>query len=57
MRVSVNQKSVEVKQNEPTIRTLLAGNEMPDKSVVVAGNGDVCDARSGTRAGSRKETR
>lgn len=40
MRVTVNQKPIEV-EGEPTIRTLLTGNEMPDRSVVVAVNGDV----------------
>lgn len=40
MRVTVNQKPVEI-EDEPTIRTLLADNEMPDSSVVVAVNGDV----------------
>lgn len=40
MRVTVNQRPVEI-EDEPTIRTLLAGNEMPDNSVVVAVNGDV----------------
>ncbi len=41
MRVTVNQESVEVEESRPTIRTLLASKEMPDKSVVVAVNGDV----------------
>ena len=41
MQVTVNRESVEVEESKPTIRTLLAGKEMPDKSVVVAVNGDV----------------
>ena len=41
MHVTVNRESVEVEESKPTIRTLLAGKEMPDKSVVVAVNGDV----------------
>ena len=41
MRVTVNRESVEVEESKPTIRTLLAGKEMPDRSVVVAVNGDV----------------
>lgn len=40
MRVTVNREPVEVEE-EPTIRTLLAGEELPDRSVVVAVNGDV----------------
>lgn len=40
MRVTVNQKPVEIGDG-PTIRTLLADKEMPDRSVVVAVNGDV----------------
>jgi thiazole synthase len=41
MRVTVNRESLEVEESKPTIRMLLAGKEMPDKSVVVAVNGDV----------------
>lgn len=40
MHVTVNQKPIEV-EDEPTVRTLLIGKELPDKSVVVAVNGDV----------------
>ncbi len=40
MRVTVNREAVEV-EDGPTIRDLLAGKELPDRSVVVAVNGDV----------------
>lgn len=40
MYVTVNQKPIEV-EDKPTVRTLLVGKELPDKSVVVAVNGDV----------------
>ncbi len=41
MRVTVNREPVQIEDSEPTIRTLLAGKAMPDKSVVVAVNGNV----------------
>lgn len=41
MQVTVNRESVDLDPVEPTIRTLLADKELPDRSVVVAINGDV----------------
>lgn len=41
MRLTVNREAVEVEGSEPTVRTLVADRNMPDKAMVVAVNGDV----------------
>ncbi len=41
MNVTVNREPMEVEEKDPTIRTLLARNDLPDKSIVVAVNGEI----------------
>ncbi|WP_119069280.1 sulfur carrier protein ThiS [Rubrobacter indicoceani] len=41
MQLTVNREAVEVSEPQPTVRTLVAGRNMPDKAMVVAVNGVV----------------
>lgn len=41
MNITVNREPMEVEEREPTIRTLLSEKKLPEKSIVVAINGEV----------------